>query len=347
MATIGDVAKRAGVSKSSVSRVLNGNYEYMSEETKQKIMQAIEEMNYSPNSLAQSLKKKKTQVIGIILSDISNPFWSEVLKGVQDECKRNGYALMVSTSEEDPEIERENVHLLRGRQVDGLIVNTTAGINDLYEELEKEGFPFVFLDRMTGGIKTDTVVVNNVSGAKQAIEYLIEQGHHRIGILLNPLENKSPRIERLEGYKLAHYMHNLPIDESLIKICDPQNGSGAKATEELLKMNNRPTAIFSTNEKLNLEALTGIKKSKLKVPTDVSLFGYDDFPWIPLLDPPLSTVAQPSFEMGVKAVALLMDRIKNGENHKTKMVQLQPEIRLRESCSPPKDPRRGGGGLRL
>ncbi|MGF9713628.1 LacI family transcriptional regulator [Paenibacillus sp. JMULE4] len=335
MATIDDVAQRAGVSKSSVSRVLNGNFEYMSEEMKNKILAAIAEMNYSPNSLAQSLKKKKTKVIGIILSDISNPFWAEILKGAQEEANRCGYGIMVSSSNEDPELERDNILMLKSRQVDGVIVNTIGNTNELFEEFIAKKYPFVLLDRLAGDMKADTVVVNNVNGAKQAIQYLIDQGHRRIGILLYPTNNKSPRIERLEGYKQALSINGLPIDESLIKICDQNNGSGIQATQELLSMPDRPTAIFTTNARLNLEVLSGAKKAGLRVPTDVSIFGYDDFPWIPLLDPPLSTVAQPAYEMGVKAVALLIHRLESKKKMKPQIIQLEPKIIIRASCSSP------------
>lgn len=336
MVTIDDVAKKAGVSKSSVSRVLNGNFEYMSEEMKEKILNAIEELNYTPNSLAQSLKKKKTQVIGIILSDISNPFWAEVLKGVQDECNKNGYGLMVSSSNEDPETEKDNLLMLRSRQVDGVIVNTTGSNLDLFKSLLGERFPFVLLDRSLGGINADTVVVNNVEGVKQAIQFLIDQGHRRIGIVLHTLGNRSPRIERLEGYKQALISNNMAIDESLIKICNLSRGNGIKATEELLSLQKRPTAIFATNEMLNLEVLTGIKKCGLKVPDDISVIGYDDFPWIPLLDPPLSTVAQPAYEMGVKAAALLISNIKRKRKRRPQIIQLEPQLVIRNSCQPPK-----------
>lgn len=336
MATINDVAKRAGVSKSSVSRVLNRNFEYMSEDTKNKILKAVEELNYSPNSVAQSLKKKTTQTIGIILSDISNPFWSEVLKGVQDECMRNGYGLMVSSSGEKPDVEKENILTLKNKQVDGLIVNTTGRNSDFFNGLIEEKYPFIFLDRSTKEIKTDTVIVDNILGSRRSVQYLIDQGHKRIGILLYPTENKSPRIDRLEGYKQALIENNLPIGEELIKICKQESGSGIKATEELLALSNRVTAVFSTNTLLNLEILIGARRSGLKVPKDLSVIGYDDYPWVPLLDPPLSTVAQPAFEMGVKATALLINRMKRKRQQKPKIIQLEPEFIIRDSCSPPK-----------
>ncbi|SFM19112.1 LacI family DNA-binding transcriptional regulator [Salibacterium qingdaonense] len=333
MPTINDVAKKAGVSKSTVSRVLNDNFSYMSETTKKNIIEAMNELNYTPNSVAQSLKKKSTQTIGIILSDISNPFWSEVLKGVQSECTRSGYTLMVSSSEENAEVEEENVLTLKNKQVDGLIINTTGENTKLFDNLIKEKYPFVFLDRFTDELKTDTVVVDNISGSKRSMQYLIDQGHTKIGILAYPPENRSPRIDRLKGYKEALEENNIPINEDFIKICDPVRGSGIEATKELLcSSNDKPTAIFSTNTLLNLEILMGVKRVELNVPNDVSVIGYDDYPWVPLLDPPLSTVAQPAYEMGMKAAILIIKRMNRKRQIKPKMVQLEPELIIRDSC---------------
>ncbi|QOY34237.1 LacI family DNA-binding transcriptional regulator [Anaerobacillus isosaccharinicus] len=335
MANINDVAKLAGVSKSSVSRVINGNFEHMSDNTKNKILRAMKELEYSPNTLAQSLKKKTTKTIGIILSDISNPFWSEVLKGVQKECMRMGYGLMVSSSGEKEQIEKENILTLRNKQVDGLIINTTGKNTDLFNSLINEKYPFVFLDRSTDISNIDTVIVNNILGAKMSTQYLIDQGHRNIGILLYPLENKSPRIDRLEGYKEALKINGIQINHDLIKICEDQNGSGVEATKEMLALPTRPTAIFSTNTILNLEVIMGVKKAGLKLPEDVSLIGYDDYPWVPLLDPPLTTVSQPAFEMGVKSTALLIKKMKQKKQIKPKIIQLEPELMIRSSCLPP------------
>lgn len=335
MVTINDVAKRAGVSKSSVSRVLNGNYEYMSDDLKNRIINAMNELNYSPNLLAQGLKKKKTGVIGIILSDISNPFWSEVLKGVQAESSKYGYGLMVNNSNEDSDEEKENVSLLRSKQVDGLIINTTGKNTETYQTLLQDGYPFVFLDRVLNNLKADTVVVDNVFGANQAISYLIKQGHRRIAILSYPPENKSPREERLHGYRTTLKAHGIPVDEKLIKICEQEQGKGVEATKELLSLSNKPTAIFSTHAMLNLEILTGVIECNLQVPEDVSVLGYDDFAWVPLLNPPLTTVGQPAFELGAKAAKLLIERIEKKRDEEAIVIQLDPQLIIRKSCTMP------------
>jgi DNA-binding LacI/PurR family transcriptional regulator len=184
-------------------------------------------------------------------------------------------------------------------------------------------------------MKTDTIIVNNVLGAREAIQFLINQGHKRIGILLYPIENRSPRIDRLEGYKRALLENGINIDESMIKICQPDKGSGIIATQELISSVNRPTAIFSTNTFLNLEVLVGVKKAGMKVPRDISLVGYDDYEWVPLLDPPLTTVAQPAFEMGAKAAALLINKIQRKRQARPQIIQLEPKLIIRESSSSP------------
>lgn len=334
MITIGDVAVKAGVSKSSVSRVLNGNYEYMTEETKNRILDAIEELNYSPSSVAQSLKTKKTKIIGIILSDTSNPAWAEALKGVQEQCIRRGYGVMVSSSNDDPEVEKETLYMLRRKQVEGLIINSTGKNIEIFEELNEQHFPFVFLNRVPKEIEGSAVTVNHNSGVKKALKYLMELGHKRIGFLTYPLGNRSPRITRLNGYKEFMTENHLEIDDKLIKICDENEGSGLKAISELLSLNDQPTAILSTHIYLNLEALRGVRQSGKRIPEDISVFGHDDFPWVRLLDPPLSTVVTPVRQMGVEAASLILNKISSGKQKGTsKLIELEPSLAIRSSCT--------------
>ncbi len=331
MATIDDVAKRAGVSKSSVSRVLNENYEYMSEEMKQKIQQAIQELNYKPNSVAQSLKKKETRIIGIVLADLS-PFWTDVLKGVQDECMRNGYGIMFSDSAMSPENEEENISRLQNKQVDGLIINTVNPHSRIFDELKSEKYPFVFINSTPDVIKEDTVVANNTAGTIEAMEYLIGLGHRRIAIFLYPVENILVRTERLEAYKACLEKNGIPIDESLIKICRPEKGNGVEITRDLLNRPDQPTAFLTTNIYLTLEVLKGVRQAGLVIPMDISVVGYDDFEWSPLLDPPLTTVAVPAFEMGVKTAELLIKKIQRKRQKPPQRIEVMPKLIIRESA---------------
>ena len=333
MATIDDVAKRAGVSKSSVSRYLNGNFTYLSDAMRAKIAKAIRELNYRPNSIAQSLKKKETKVIGLVVGDM-NPFWMEALRGVQFECSRHGYDLMISSSNWDVGKEIENIRMLKSRQVDGMIIASMATSVDgvgVYEELIAEQFPFVFADCMTDEEKADRVVTNTVAGAMEAVEYLIALGHRKIATLLFPVVS-TVRQERLLGYKQALRKHGIEVDESLIRVCKESRGSGVDATIGLLSMPDRPTAIFSTNIHLTLDVLRGIRQSGLEVPRDISVVGYDDTDWAPLLDPPLTTVSIPAYEMGSKAASLLFKKIRQTKQTKPKKIEVSPKLMVRLSA---------------
>ncbi|TVY06544.1 LacI family DNA-binding transcriptional regulator [Paenibacillus cremeus] len=332
MITIDDVAKLAGVSKSSVSRVLNGNFEYMSEGMRQKIEKAIEQLDYRPNAVAQSLKKKETKVIGLVVGDL-NSFWSEALRGVQDECMRNGYGLMVSESAWDPERDIANLNMMKSKQVDGLIVSPISQTNKVTELLNSFNIPFVFCDSTSGDILADHVVTDTIAGATEAVEYLIGLGHRRIAVVVFPLETDVRR-DRLEGYKRALMKHDLSIDDSLIKIFKAGKGNAVDTVVQLLKSPDRPTAIFSTNMHLTLDVLKAARLAGLNVPRDVSVVGYDDTEWAPLLDPPLTTVAVPAFQMGVKAASLLLQKLQVKKSKKPKTVQVMPKLMIRNSASP-------------
>jgi DNA-binding LacI/PurR family transcriptional regulator len=331
MATIDDVAKVAGVSKSSVSRVLNNNFEYMSEEMKNKIQKAIQELNYTPNAVAQSLKKKETKVIGIVLADFS-PFWTIVLKGIQEEAMQNGYSLMVSESSMSPLNEEININMLISRQVDGLIINTVNPASEVFTQLRSEKIPSVFVNSTPDHMVEDTVVADNTSGTIEAIEHLIDLGHTRIAIMLYPVENILVRTERLNAYRKAFKQNGIAVDESLIRICKPEIDNGVETTLELLNMDNRPTAFLSTNANLTLEVLKGVRKAQLHVPNDISVIGYDDFEWTPLLDPPLTTIAIPGVEMGIKAANTLIRKIKRKTKKKPENIEIMPQLIIRNSA---------------
>jgi DNA-binding LacI/PurR family transcriptional regulator len=331
MTTIDDVAKLAGVSKSSVSRVINGNFQYMSEEMRGRIEGAIKELDYRPNSVAQSLKKKETKVIGLVVGDL-NSFWSEALRGVQEECMRNGYGLMVSESAWDPERDLANIHMMKSKRVDGLIVSPIRQHKLVDELLTSLNIPYVFADSTWDEIAADQVVTNTIAGASEAVEHLIELGHKRIATILFTPEN-SVRKERLEGYKRALLKHGLHLDESLIQICKAGKGNGVVAVTELLSRPDRPTAIFSTNMHLTLDVLKGVRLAGLDVPEDISVVGYDDSEWAPLLDPPLTTVAVPAFQMGVKAASLLIQKLQNKKAKKPKTIEIMPKLVIRHSAT--------------
>lgn len=337
--TIADVAQKAGVSKSTVSRIINGNFSQNTEETIQKVLKVIEELDYRPNALAKGLKSMKTNVIGIVLSNLQNPFWTKVLEGVEDTCRGLGYSLMICNSNEDAEVEKEHIRAFQMRQVDGILINPTIKNMNLYDQLKKSEFPFISINRKITGQDFDMVVVDNVMGGKLAVEHLLALGKRKIAIILYPPEGISPRMERLSGYKEALNNYGINIDQDLIQIVKEESGSVHGAVKALLLGPTKPDAIFSTNNMMTLEIMEGIKELGLKIPDDVSLVGYDETVWSKHLNPPLTTVNQPSYKMGQLAAEKLIRLIESDESihFEMKAVSLEPNLIVRESCGSNKE----------
>jgi DNA-binding LacI/PurR family transcriptional regulator len=332
--TIADVAKMAKVSKSTVSRIMNGNFEQNTEETVKRVLKVIEELDFKPNALARSLKSTKTNIIGIILSNLQNPFWANVLEGVEDTCHQLGYNLMIFNSNDKAELEEEHFSSFDSRQLDGMLVNPTLKNIELYQKFTSNGFPFVAINRKIYGMDVNTITVNNIEGAKLAVNHLIASGRKKIAIFLYPPDGVSPRIERLEGYKHALIENGIEIDPSLIQIINEKKGEVEAAVRELLTRSNPPDAIFSTNSLMTLEVLEGINKMKKKIPDDIALVGYDETVWSKYLNPSLTTVKQPAYEMGEIAARRLIQMIKSKKDGKIEpeIVSLAPSLIIRDSC---------------
>jgi DNA-binding LacI/PurR family transcriptional regulator len=332
--TIADVAKMAKVSKSTVSRIINGNYDQNTEETVKRVLKVVEELDYKPNALARSLKLTKTNIIGIILSNLQNPFWANVLEGVEDTCHNLGYNLMIFNSNDNAALEEEHFRSFDSRQLDGMLVNPTLKNIELYQKFTSNGFPFVALNRKIYGMDVNTITCNNMEGAKLAVNHLVATGRRKIAIFLYPPEGVSPRIERLEGYKHALTENGIDVDPSLIQIINEKKGEVEAAVRELLTRDNPPDAIFSTNSLMSLEVLEGINKMQKKIPVDIALVGYDETIWSKYLNPSLTTVKQPAYEMGEMAATRLIQMIeaKKGIKIEPEIVSLGPSLIIRDSC---------------
>jgi len=331
-ANINDVARSAGVSKTTVSRVLNGRYEYMTTETRARVEAAIEALQFNPNNIARSLKRKRTNTIGAIVANIMNPFSTAITRGIEDYCHVAGYSLIICNADDSAEKERAYVQVLRARQSDGLIINTTGQNQELFQELAEAGFPLVLLDRKLEGVQADAVTLDNAKATALAMAHLLGRGYRRIAIVVYPPHGLSSRTERLEGYRKALEEAGLPIDDSLIKIAEPHPGAAREKVRELLSMQPLPEAIFATNYLINLEVLAAVKEGGLRVPGDVAIMGFDDAEWTPLLDPPLTTVAQPTYEMGRRAAELLVKRIESKRPRKPMLHLMEPQLVIRKSC---------------
>lgn len=329
--TIDVVAQKAGVSKTTVSRILNGNYSQATEETKQRVQEVIRQLNYHPNPMARGLKQMKTNIIGIVLSNLSNPFWAIVLEGVEDTCRLAGYSLMICNSSEDSTREAELFEDFQLRQVDGIIVNPTVNNKDLFEELERKQYPLVAINRKIEGINIDYVVADNIKGAKLAVNHFVENGRKNIVAFVYQPNGVSTWSERVAGFKEALSDHGIAVHER--SVIEVQHGTG-KAKEAVVEYfkSSKADAVFSTNNMMTLEILEGFKELNIRVPEDVALIGYDETVWAKHLNPPLTTVKQPAYEMGVIAAKNLIKKIQSKTKRKPKIAVLEPELIIRQSC---------------
>ena len=329
MATVKDVADLAGVSTATVSRVLN-NHPQVADETRSRVLWAMEQLGYQPNRVARRLRMKSTQILGLIISDIANPFFTSVVRGIEDVAYANEYSLFLCNSDEDPAKEALYVDVLQAERVAGIIISPADENSTSCEPLLRNALPITVMDRRLRLFDVDTVLVDNVKGACQATSHLIHLGHHRIGLIGGPSQITTGR-ERREGYEKALSEHGVELDQRLIKIGDFKQYSGYQKACELLEMDDRPTAIFTANNLMTLGALNAIHEKGLKVPQDVAIVGFDDMPWAPSLDPPLTAVAQPTYELGCTAANLLLRRIAD-KDRKIVEMKLEPTLIIRESC---------------
>lgn len=332
-ATLHDIAEKAGVSVSTVSRVLNdkGMASRISRDTRERIVRTARELNYRPNQLAQGLRLKQTNTIGLVAPDIANPFFSFLIKRIQNLAHDRGYSLVVCNTEEDIEQEIDHVNLLWRKRVDGLVAMPVGQQSAHFLDWMQKGVPIVLLDRCFDELPVDSVVVDNYSGSYEAVQYLIHAGHRRIAIVQG-LPGTYTTTERLRGYRAAHAKHGLRVDESLIVGGDFRRHNGFVETKLLLNLpaDRRPTAIFATSDLITLGALQAIYDERLDIPDDISLIAFDDFELAPFLRCPLTAVQQPKETMGEIAVKLLLDQIhhpgRNGQR-----IQLKTNLVERES----------------
>ena len=331
--TITDVASRAGVSKSTVSRFLNGRYDCMSTQTKERIERVIHETGYRPNAVARSLKQKKTHTIGAIIANILNPFSTSIIRGIEDTCKQSGFNLMLCNADDDPVKEKEYIEMLMSKQTDGLIINTTGCNNDLMKNVNRQ-MPVVLIDRKVPELNIDTVTADSFEGASLAVKYLIDLGHRDIAMFALPFRDISPRRERVEGYKQALADGGILFRPELLVETKPSDEEVQEALRALLALEKgRPTAVFGVNNLITMSLIKALKKLEIAVPRDLAVIGFDDWEWAPLLEPPITVIAQPAYEMGAKAATLLIKRIKVRKlPKKPTLIVYQPQLIARRSC---------------
>lgn len=328
MSTIRDVAKLAGVAPITVSRVIN-NDGYFSEETRRKVEAAVLELDYIPNSLGPSLRSKRTQTLALVLSDITNPFWTTVARGVEDAANKRGYHIIIGNTDESAEKQEEYLLFLMKKQVDGfLFVPASYNVSNT---LQKRRVPFVILDRRFPSKQIDSVRCDSVDGAYGLTNHLLELGHHHIAVITGR-QDHTTACDRVDGYLKA--LKEAHIDDyQQIFWGEYTQQAGYENTVKVLQTNPRPTAIFATNNFIAIGVMRALRAAGLRVPEDMSVVAFDDLPEAITIDPFFTVAAQPAYEMGKQATELLISRL-NGESTKDfEEIVLPVEIIVRKSSA--------------
>jgi LacI family transcriptional regulator len=334
-ATIKDVATRAKVSVGTVSNVLSGS-KSVGSAMRVRVQAAIADLDYHPDRVARSLKSKKTRTLGIILSDITNPFFSQVLRGAEDCALANGYVLISLNSDDKVDREIQMLSVLRSSRVDGILI--VVAPNPRHSEhisnALHSGIPIVCLDRVPENIPLDCVSIDNILGSKMCVRHLIQQGHRRIGIISGSSSLQTGR-ERLQGYIAALNEADIDMDAELIKEGDFRQTSGYRLGKDLLFANRRPTAVFVANGLMAIGFVQALNEAYLSCPEDIAVACFDDLPLSDIFQPQITAVIQPAYEIGRVGAQLLIDRLQQNVSAPTSPVSicLSPELKIRSSTS--------------
>jgi DNA-binding LacI/PurR family transcriptional regulator len=327
--TIKDVAVHASVSVATVSAVMNAN-KYVRPELAQRVHESIAALGYRRNSFARGLKTQVSHSIGLIVPDITNPFFTNIARGVGDVASAYNYSLILGNTDEDPEKEKKYLQLLESKQADGLIIAVTARSHEYLQSLPVQHFALISIDRSLFDLGIDSVMVDNIAGARTATEHLIALGHRRIG-LVTGLRGITPTEERLLGYTQALAKYGIAIDPSLIAVAYARVDGGARGALQLLTLEDRPTALFVMDGTMAIGALQAIAKFGLRCPGDIALVCFDDFTWASVMRPHLTVVDQPTYEIGEQSAHLLLERLQH-RDRAPREIRLQTRLIIRETC---------------
>ncbi|GGY82926.1 LacI family transcriptional regulator [Streptomyces olivaceoviridis] len=356
MATMADVARSAGVSVATVSHVLNGTRPVLPH-TRQAVLDAVDALGYTPNTLARSLVTSRTRSIGLAVSAISNPYFTEILQGVETAALEAGYSLLIADPHDDPRHERKVVQLLHERRVDGMIVAPSAEPSDLVGYLRRHAVPTVFLDRLVDARATedsspgdgadgaaaspstpcfDQVCAESAAPTALLVTHLAGLGHRRIALVAG-LPGLSTTSERVSGYREGLIAAGLAYDERLLVSGNSESAGAERATADLLALPDPPTALVTANNAMTIGALRALRRHGRSVPDDLALCCFDDFAWADLFSPRLTAIAQPSRELGARAVRVLLDRLAEPDRP-ARTVRLPCAFVHRTSCGCPEEP---------
>jgi LacI family transcriptional regulator len=329
--TMRDVARLAEVSVATVSAVANGTGG-VSPKRAERVRKAMEALDYHADQIARSLKTGRTQVLGMILPDVTNPFYPEVIVGAEEIARAANYSVMMCNANEDPQQEQQQLNTLFSHRVDGVLIACSDPAIS-FDRLMRRRFPIVCFDRIPPGFQGDTAATDNFQGAHEATRHLIELGHERIAILAGRV-SLSTHSSRLEGFRRAMADADLPVRDEFCWPGGMQPQAGYDFAGRLFALRRKPTAVFCTNNKLLLGFVRAMGEAGVRCPEDISVVGFDDFTWTENFHPRLTTVAQPARELGGRAMQLLIDRVENKVDElPSRHVVLQQELRVRESTA--------------
>jgi len=332
MSTIQDVAKRAGVAAITVSRVIN-NSGYASEETRTRVEAAIKELGYVPNTLARGLRLKRTNTLALVMTDITNPFFTLIARGVEDTASAAGFTVIFCNTDESEAEEEKYTQILAQKQVDGVLLVPACSNPKSVHFLQTNNIPVVLLDRSVPGVHSDLVRCDSQGGAYQLIKYLIALGHNQITIITGP-QSVSTSEDRVIGYQQALSEAGLSAREHIYYGSFTQ-ASGYELTLQALGSSHRPTALFGGNNFIAIGIMKALKDTGVNVPEDMTIVGFDDLPTALVVDPFLTVVAQPAYEMGQKATELLLARLAGNTSQEYQEIILPTKIIERQSSGRP------------
>jgi len=325
-----DVARRANVSVSTVSRTITGSGR-ISEETRELVHRVMRELGYKPNRVARRLRAQggKRHLIGLIIPDIQNSFFADIARGVEDVAYKNDFAVMLCNYDEDPRKEQFYLDVMLAESVDGIILPPSHEEDADVLRVQRSGVPIVCVDRSLSDPSIDKVEVDNERGAFDAVTHLLQKGHRRIGLISGPLDSSTGRA-RLEGYRRAYKNAGLPLVENLVGFGNYKQDSGREVARTLLGLAQPPTAIFACNNQMLVGAIQEASDRGLRIPEQIALVGFDDVPLAAVFNPPLTVVRQPAYEVGQKAAELLLRRLNEPQAEFIRL-SLSPELIVRGS----------------
>ena len=331
LTTIMDVAKKTGLSKTTISRYLNGKYEYMSAKSRSSITEAINELHYRPNKLARGLKSNHSYTLGVVISDITSPFSAILLKGINDACSKLGYGVLITSSDDTPSLEQKHIHSMLDHRVDGIILNTTGENVEFLKDLASTcSVPIVLADREVEPLLFDTVCAANRIATNEMLHYLKEHGYNRVALFSEPLENGT-RVTRYRAYQGAYHevFNQKPSTYILQKACIEKNM--ALLTQYMADYPGEKLAILTSNGVASLAVAKAMKRQGLRYPQDIGLCGFDNWDWMELAGAGLTVIDVPTYTIALECVRRLLQRIDQTEELLPQVAKLPCKLIIRSS----------------